>query len=140
MNHNLKGLSSNNYLHFHSSIPQYPDCCTLTTLPGQLLTVCCLLECNICRTCKLLNSQSHNGDVVWLMCLWEVQGRWVSGSSKDKSKQPAKISLIVPIATIIDPTLQEGEKGKMQQLEYGSKYLSQDDPFHSECEKRAKGE
>lgn len=34
----------------------------------------------------------------------------MSGSSKDKSKLPAKISLIVPIATIIGSTLQEEEK------------------------------
>lgn len=52
-------------------------------------------------------------------------------SSKEKSKQLAKISLIVPIATIIGPILQEQEKGKMQQLKYGSKYLSQNDPFQS---------
>lgn len=39
-----------------------------------------------------------------------------------KKKNPAKISLIVPIATIIGLTLQEGETGNMQSLEYGGKY------------------
>lgn len=44
--------------------------------------------------------------------LWEVQAGWVFCSSKEKSKQLAKISLIVAMGTIIGPILQEEEKGK----------------------------